>query len=58
MFMIIRCSTGAAWNDIMHEMYETSGLKAIFYWVLFTLIVLFVLMNVFIAVLDKTYSEN
>ena len=56
--MIIRCSTGGAWSDIMHEMNESMGLKVIFYWVCFTLIVLFVLMNVFIAVIGKTYDEN
>lgn len=22
MYLIIRCSTGEGWNDIMHEMYE------------------------------------
>lgn len=56
--MMIRCSTGGRWNDLMHEMQEQVGLISIFYWLLFVLICFFVLINVFIAVIGKSFAEN
>lgn len=58
MLLMIRCSTGGRWNDIMHEMYSEDGLIVIFFWVFFVLIVFFVLMNVFIAVIGKSFADN
>ena len=55
---MIRCSTGGRWNDLMHEMQEEVGLISIFYWLLFVLICFFVLINVFIAVIGKSFAEN
>jgi hypothetical protein len=56
--LMIRCSTGGRWNDIMHEMYPDVGLISIFYWLFFVLICFFVLINVFIAVIGKSFTEN
>ena len=42
----------------MHEMYPDVGLISIFYWLLFVLICFFVLINVFIAVIGKSFAEN
>jgi hypothetical protein len=55
---MIRCSTGSRWNDIMHELYPEVGLIVIFFWLIYVLVVFFVLINVFIAVIGKSFIEN
>ena len=58
MLLMIRCSTGSRWNDIMHELYPEAGLIVIFFWLIYVLVVFFVLINVFIAVIGKSFIEN
>jgi hypothetical protein len=58
MLLMIRCTTGSRWNDIMHEMYPDRGIIIILFWIFYVLVVFFILVNVFIAVIGKSFIEN
>lgn len=58
MMTLWRASTGESWNGIMHECYNTAGIIAIFFWLLFQLIAFLIFMNVFIAVIGESFNDN
>jgi hypothetical protein len=58
MMTLWRASTGESWNGIMHDCFNSTGIIAVFYWLMFQLIAFFVFMNVFIAVIGESFNDN
>lgn len=54
---LFRCSTGEDWNSVMHDCYYSAGPIAIVYWVLFNLIVKYVFLDVFLAVIYENFND-
>lgn len=54
---LFRCATGESWNGLMHDTMEHSKLSA-FYFVLFTLVASYVLLNLFVAIILDQMSDQ
>ena len=52
---LTRSATGESWNGIMHECFESTGIVAVFFWVVFQMVTFFVFMNIFIAVIYDSF---
>jgi cell division protein FtsB len=57
MMLLIRASTGENWNYIMIDCYNSNGIIAIFYWVMFVIITTFVFLNIFVAVIYEAFND-
>eukprot|EP00937_MAST-01D_sp_MAST-1D-sp2_P000780 g780.t1 len=59
MLTLFRCSTGESWNGIMHEaavITGNAGATALFF-ILFTILCFFMMVNLFIAVILENFSD-
>ena len=57
MILLVRSTTGENWNYIMADMYEQYGFSAIVYWILFVIILQFMFINIFVAVVYEAFIE-
>jgi len=57
MLTLFRCSTGESWNGIMHDIMEFQPLWAPIYFVIFTILCFFMMVNLFIAVILENFED-
>jgi hypothetical protein len=58
MFLLFRCSTGEAWNSVMHDTFTEYGLIGIFFWLAFVFASSLIFLQVFIAVIGESFNDN
>ena len=54
---LFRAATGENWNGMMHDCYYQVGPIGIIYWLLFELVVHFVFMDIFLAVIYENFID-
>lgn len=57
MLLLFKATTGESWNYIMTDSYLQYGPIAIIYWVLFIIIIQFVFINIFVAVVYEAFFD-
>lgn len=57
LMLLFRAATGENWNGLMHDCFDSEGLGAVIYWIVFEVVTHYIFLNVFIAVIYENFND-